>query len=82
MSVLLFSLFLARIIVSSEEPSGHDSIEYTSAIALRQEGLSPVDDGSMRDTAPPATELTVKWSQNQMKTAENDNYYEEHGQRT
>lgn len=39
------------------EPPGHDTVIITSDSALRHDGLRPVESGSTRDTAPPATAL-------------------------
>ena len=42
------------------DPSGHNAVTKTSDIALRHEGFNPIESGSTRDTAPPATELIPK----------------------
>ena len=44
-------------ISSAVEPSSQDTPTKICDIALRHEGLTPVESGSTRDTAPPATAL-------------------------
>lgn len=59
MRVDCLSLSICWNIKSVVDPSRHNAATKTSDIALRHEGFRPIESGSTRDTAPPATELST-----------------------